>query len=263
MTEKTNLGLVDWVYRWLGQAYWYGTCVYSCTKSLLTSKAKQYPSHYGDSRMKQYHADIAATKKCADCVGLIKGYYWTREDGTMKYGLDGRPDKGANGMFSAAKESGPINTLPEILGLLLHSPGHVGVYVGDGWAIEARGFAHGIVKTRVSERKWTHWFKCPYITYVDGDTAKTVHAPMEQAAQRILYNLPGDLIRGPDVYMLQARLMSLGYDPGKLDGKFGSKTEAAVKAFQQALLLEPNGVVDSETWEVLRDAYDRGMLQRE
>lgn len=262
MTPKTNTGLVEWAYKWLGQAYWYGTCVYDCSKTLLTSKARQYPTHYTEKRMKQYNADIAAKKKCSDCVGLIKGYYWTREDGTMKYGLDDRPDKGANGMFTAAKESSPISTLPEIFGLLLHSPGHVGVYVGDGWAIEARGFAYGIVKTRVSERKWTHWFKCPYITYVDDGSVPSIHVPETQALQRTLQNQPGSLMRGQDVHMLQAWLLSLGHDPGKLDGIFGVKTEAAVKAFQEAHFLEPNGVANSETWEALKNAYEMGMLQR-
>ena len=106
MTIKTNLGLVAWALQWVGQKYWYGTCCYDCSTSLLNQKTQQYPSHYTSSRMPQYKADIAAKKKCCDCVGLIKGYYWAREDGTQKYGLDGRPDKGAEGMFSAAKVKG-------------------------------------------------------------------------------------------------------------------------------------------------------------
>lgn len=262
MTLKTNIGLAEWAYRWLGQAYWYGTCVYSCSKSLLVSKANQYPTHYTEKRTKQYNADIATKKKCADCVGLIKGYYWTKEDGTMMYGLDGRPDKGANGMFNAAKESGPIASLPEILGLLLHSPGHAGVYVGDGWAIEARGFAYGIVKTRVSERKWTHWFKCPYITYIDDDSVPSIHLSETRMLQRILLYQPTNLMRGQDVHMIQAWLLSLGFDPGKLDGVFGTKTETAVRAFQEARTMNPNGIADSETWETLKSAYAAGLFKR-
>ena len=45
MPVKTNLGLVQWAKAWLGQAYWFGTCCYACTESLLQRKAKQYPSH--------------------------------------------------------------------------------------------------------------------------------------------------------------------------------------------------------------------------
>lgn len=274
MTPKNNLGLVAWAFRWLGQAYWYGTCVYDCTKSLLTRKAQQYPTHYKDNRMKQYNADISAKKKCSDCVGLIKGYYWTREDGTMKYGLDGRPDKGANGMFQAAKEKGPISTLPEIPGLLLHSPGHVGVYVGEGWAIEARGFAYGIVKTHVSERKWTHWFKCPYIDYADGDGGKMTLPPeaanpatppvvddkptndgtevLDFGNRTLKYVKGRRLMTGDDVKAVQARLVALGFTPGTIDGKYGVKTEAAVKAFQLSAGIAGDGIVGPDTHAKLR-----------
>lgn len=117
MTTKTNLGLVEWVLQWVGQRYWYGTCCYDCTTSLLNRKSHQYPSHYTNSRMAQYKADVATGRKCCDCVGLIKGFYWTKDDGTQVYGLDGRPDKGANGMFNIAKVKGSISTLPEIPGL--------------------------------------------------------------------------------------------------------------------------------------------------
>jgi len=81
MASKTNLGLVTWTNAWVGQAYWYGTCCYACAQPLLTRKARQYPEAYAENRMCRYLADIAAGKKCADCIGLIKGYYWTREDG--------------------------------------------------------------------------------------------------------------------------------------------------------------------------------------
>ena len=45
------------------------------------------------------------------------------------------------------------------------NPGHVGLYVGDGWVIEAMGTKHGVKKTRLTERHWTHWLKIPYISY--------------------------------------------------------------------------------------------------
>ena len=48
-------------------------------------------------------------------------------------------------MFTYAKSKGcawgTIDTLPEIPGVALRSDGHVGVYVGDGYAVEERGFS--------------------------------------------------------------------------------------------------------------------------
>ena len=73
-TRYTAEHFVAFCLAMLGQPYWYGTCVYKCTESLRSRKAKQYPSHYKDSRTDRYNEDIARKKVCADCVGLIKGY---------------------------------------------------------------------------------------------------------------------------------------------------------------------------------------------
>ncbi len=256
-TPKDNLGLVKWAQAWLGQAYWYGTCCYDCTVSLLARKAKQYPSSYSESRMSRYKADIAAGKKCADCIGLIKGYLWTREDGKLVYKLDNRPDKGANGMFTAAKIKGAIGTLPEIPGLLLYHSGHAGVYIGNGWAIEAQGFSAGIIKTQVSKRNWTHWYACPYMDYLNADgTAITEYAGLASATvnRTLSYQEGKSMMSGDDVKELQNRLLYLGYDCGEADGHFGPLTSAAVRAFQQKNGLEVDGIVGALTRVALQTA---------
>lgn len=56
---------------------------------------------------------------------------------------------------------------------------------------------------------------------------------------------------GPFVTNLQSRLKSLGFDPGPIDGIFGSKSEEAVKAYQQSRGLASTGIVDSTTWNAL------------
>ena len=89
--------------------------------------------------------NLRERKKCTDCVGLIKGYCWDGTEGNPKYASNGCPDISANGMYRAAKVKGGIKTLPETPGLLLWRDGHIGVYVGNGYAIEARGFAYGAV----------------------------------------------------------------------------------------------------------------------
>lgn len=54
--------------------------------------------------------------------------------------------------------------------------------------------------------------------------------------------------KGDIVIMLQAALNLKGYDCGKPDGDFGPKTQAAVNRFKKDEGLEPDGVVDEETW---------------
>lgn len=134
---------------------WYGTCVYKASTSVLNSKTRQYPSHYGSSRTSRYKKDIANKQVVSDCVGGCKGYAWTNggqgvlesigtdQKYTSKYGSNGCPDKSASGMFSYCKSKGmdwgTIDTLPEIVGLALFTDGHIGYYVGEGYAVEWRG----------------------------------------------------------------------------------------------------------------------------
>jgi len=53
---------------------------------------------------------------------------------------------------------------------------------------------------------------------------------------------------GEAVRQLQSALRGLGYDPGAVDGQLGSRTEAAVKAFQRAQGIGVDGVVGDITW---------------
>ena len=57
---------------------------------------------------------------------------------------------------------------------------------------------------------------------------------------------------GDTVKTLQAKLNELGYDCGTVDGIYGPKTLAAVKAYQTAKGLSVDGVVGSQTWNALR-----------
>lgn len=58
-------------------------------------------------------------------------------------------------------------------------------------------------------------------------------------------------MRGSEVTKLQKRLQAVGLFKGPVDGAFGSKTEAAVKAAQRRYRLKPDGVVGSATWKAL------------
>ena len=55
--------------------------------------------------------------------------------------------------------------------------------------------------------------------------------------------------RGDDVKLLQESLTALGYNPGTVDGIFGSRTEAAVRAFQGSHGIGVDGIAGrGETW---------------
>ncbi|MDR5659056.1 LysM peptidoglycan-binding domain-containing protein [Serpentinicella sp. ANB-PHB4] len=57
--------------------------------------------------------------------------------------------------------------------------------------------------------------------------------------------------RTESVRKLQTLLRDAGFDPGPIDGIFGSKTEAAVRAFQRSKGLVVDGIVGIRTWTAL------------
>jgi hypothetical protein len=59
-------------------------------------------------------------------------------------------------------------------------------------------------------------------------------------------------MQGPAVEELQRRLSEQGYDVGEIDGIFGKRTDAAVRAFQQSREMMVDGIVGPATWSALR-----------
>jgi peptidoglycan hydrolase-like protein with peptidoglycan-binding domain len=58
-------------------------------------------------------------------------------------------------------------------------------------------------------------------------------------------------MKGVRVQALQAKLLTLGYDPGTADGLFGAKTKAAVQKFQTDKGLVADGIVGPLTQAAL------------
>ncbi|MFN7134490.1 MAG: peptidoglycan-binding protein, partial [Myxococcales bacterium] len=56
---------------------------------------------------------------------------------------------------------------------------------------------------------------------------------------------------GPEVLRLQKALLAAGFSPSGLDGRFGPKTEAALRAFQRARGLTVDGRAGPQTWAAL------------
>ena len=130
-------------------------------------------SNLGDSRSPYLRAGyIEQTQqqtegRATDCSGLVMDFmWWAGDDSDPIRSLC--PSIGmynANNMLEVAVEKGSIETIPEIPGLLVHSNGHVGIYIGDGEVIEARGVKFGVVKTRLAERSFKYWSKSPWVDY--------------------------------------------------------------------------------------------------
>ena len=116
---------------------------------------------------------------------------------------------------------------------------------GDWWVVEARGVMYGVVRTKLSERRWNCW---GWMTkYFDYDLAMD-DVPAEYGWRNLRRGMTGE-----DVEALQSDLIALNYSCGKwgADGEFGKATEAALLAFQHDHGLVEDGIAGPKTYAAL------------
>ena len=225
--EKTAMGLVEYAFAQLGRPYWYGTFGQGASKALYNQKKNQYP--------KQYEWDYQEeTEKVHDCVGLIKGYLWSENPEDKNPTYDPAQDKSANALYTACKSKGEMSTMPEVPGILVFFPGHVGVYIGGGEVIEARSRRYGVYKSKLADRPWKTWGYCPYISY-------------EQKMVSLELPVLKKGAKGTSVKAMQILLIGYGADI-EADGSFGGATLRALKAYQESVGLEADGSCGGKTW---------------
>ena len=95
--------------------------------------------------------------------------------GGAKYASNGVPDVSADGMINLCKDVKTTDFDKMLVGEGLWMPGHWGVYIGNGLAVEctpiwkngAQITAVGNIGNKVgyNTRKWTKHGKIPYVTY--------------------------------------------------------------------------------------------------
>ena len=152
--SKTNSGLIAYAKAQVGLPYWWGTFGQTATPALYSSKKKQYPSYYTASDFSRQYG-----KRVHDCIGLIKGYLWS-ETPTSAPVYNASQDKSASGMYAISKTKGVSSTFDYIPGRLIYkgsspsSINHVGVYIGGGMLIEAKGHAYGVVQGPFNLSEW-------------------------------------------------------------------------------------------------------------
>ena len=120
----------------LNTIYASGTFGNKFTEAFLKQKAKQYPKWYTPTRQAEIRARASkGTLYMFDCCGLIKGIIWGFPN--MKYASSGLPDTNDSGIWVnyCINRSCDFSSIKP--GDILHLPGHVGIYIGDGKAIEA------------------------------------------------------------------------------------------------------------------------------
>ncbi len=135
--------------------------------------------------------------------------------------------------------------------------GHVGVYIGGGKVIEARGRDYGVVETELNARNWKKYGR-PDFMYTDGNAPAT---PSEPACTKKSFTLDHVVKKGSKeavVGSIQNNLKAMGYDIGTagpngngIDNNFGTKTDAAVRDVQKNGGVKIDGQVGKNTTPLL------------
>ena len=253
---KTGEGLVDYAGHQLGQCYWWGCFGQVATKSLLDYKRKQYPSVYNT---KLYlDAESQFGKRVFDCVGLIKGYLWSNTyDSEPKY--NPAQDVNVAALYGSCTKYGLIRDgtteMQKGICLFTKSLDHVGVYVGNGELIEAKGHADGVVKTKLRERFFYFWGMPSYISYENQDYIEPYYR-LSEYNQKFIEKLPmlkvGDFSIA--VLLMKHLLLRFNLNVQNMSYMFDSVTKEAVLEFQRKENLEVDGICGKNTWTALIEA---------
>ncbi len=152
---------------------------------LKGANVTRYCNNHSYNRQTKRTAKIKAaanktpTVYAFDCSGLIKGVLWgwcgndAKTYGGAAYTGNGVPDMNANKMINVCSDVS--NNFSKIeVGELVWVEGHIGVYIGDGLAVECTpSWKDGVqitacncAKSGYNRRNWTKHGKFPYINYV-------------------------------------------------------------------------------------------------
>ena len=233
----------------LGDPYVFGALGEECTPANRKKYARSdYPSIVNDCPVLSGKA--SSCNKCDnvgrhiyDCRGFT---YRCLKDAGITISTVGATTQWNTTADWAAK--GETNDMPDLVCCVFKKKGdkmsHTGLHIGSGYIIHCSGE----VKTGyISDTTWTHW-AIPNGLYDD----KTIkNAKRIKQVATLKKGSTGDAVK-----KLQENLKKLGYDPGTIDGVYGTATVKAVKAFQQDHLLTVDGIAGMATQTAIDDALN-------
>ena len=234
LISKFQYALEDhWGYIW-GQ--WGGTW----TQAKQNAASREMTVKYGSKWIGH---------RVADCSGLFRWAYSELGE-AIAHGSNSIFDRycSAKGTLKNGKRTDGADLLPGTAVFTgdAKEHGHIGLYIGNGKVIEAAGTRQGVIKSDITDSKWTYWGELKAVDYGYPVSSPSTPPTVERPTLR-----RGD--KGDAVILLQSELIRLGYPLPKygIDGDFGKETEMAVKQFQQDNRLTADGVVGPKTWKAL------------
>ena len=176
--------------------------------------------------------------RCYDCRGFTRWVFKQAADITISgAGCTSQWNNSSNW-----EQKGEIRDMPDVVCCVFmrdkSNPSvmsHTGIHVGGGKIIHCSGT---VKAGKTTDKGWTHY------AIPKGMDGKVPYPVLRRGSS------------GEYVKVAQEELQKRGYDIGStgVDGKFGAKTEAAVKQFQRDWGLEQDGVIGPATWNRLLSA---------
>lgn len=228
---KTGKELALYAISKIGTPYFYGSKMTVLTYNFMNQMNELYPSIVNDKYIAKAVKKGQVGKKNVDCSGLI-GSYREKQIGSAQ-------------LYSSAKKRLPISEIKDFaVGTVLWKKGHVGVYIGNGLCVEAKGIDYGTIKSKVSDTDWKYGLTFSDMTYEYDKKVEGTSKGKNPYIKPILTLRKGS--KGTGVKWLQWELVEAGYDIA-IDGDFGDKTLKAVKAFQKSCKITVDGKVGKDT----------------
>ena len=148
------------------------------------AKQKNYNAAYKDNS--KYAMSVKYGHKwyghwVTDCSGAF-AYWYKQLGGEMYHGSNTmyRSYCTAKGQLKGGKRTDGKELKPgtAVFTGTEDEHGHVGLYIGGGYVIEAKGAAYGVVKSKVTESRWTYWGELKGTIFdAGGDTPAPEPAP--------------------------------------------------------------------------------------
>ena len=209
-------------------------------------------------------------RRVADCSGLFS-WAFKMLGGSIYHGSNTIWDRycSAKGELVDGKRDDGKELLPGTAVFTYNKTkkkrGHIGLYIGGGWVIEARGAKYGVVKTKLKDRPWVEWGELKGVDYAGAPADPVQPEPVKPESAEEEYPTIRKGSKGKWVTLAQVKLIAAGYScgPQGADGDFGSNTEKAVKLFQKehtgpdGKQLTVDGVIGRNTWWALEASPQR------
>lgn len=246
MNEKASK-VVEAARSQLGGPYVFGAWGSECTPSMRRKYAGYNPQYEPNIRKacpvlsgKQSSCEGCKWKGALafDCRGFT---HWALLQVGIK--IDGG---GATTQYNTKAnwtQRGTIDAMPDLVCCVFKQRDgkmqHTGLHIGGGKIIHC---STTVKEGKTTDKGWTH-YAVPAGLY-DGQETTTAEPVKVMATLR-----KGS--QGSAVSALQTMLNRLGFDSGKVDGIYGTKTMAAVRSFQEANGLTVDGIAGEQTLTTL------------